>query len=114
MLAINTIVYGLLAGLVVGLHVFSVKMVQLHFSYNYYTFFLILGSFLLWLTSRILLFLSFKTTTVSSFSHALLFIGLLVSVILDHIILNKPLKPPIYLGIGCLLLGYGIIIQYGY
>lgn len=109
MLPINTIVYGLLAGLLVGLHVFSVKMLQLHFSG-----FLMLGSLLLWLTSRLFLFQSFKTTTVSSFAHALLMIGLVVTIMLDHIILKKPLKPPMYLGIGCLLLGYGIIIQYGY
>ena len=114
MLPINTIIYGLLAGLLVGLHVFSIKIIQLHFSYNYYTFFLMLGSLFLWIISRFFLFRSFKTTNVSTFAHALLFIGLLVSVILDHLILNKSLKPPIYLGIGCLLLGYGIIIQYGY
>jgi drug/metabolite transporter (DMT)-like permease len=109
MLPINTIIYGLMAGLFVGLHVFSVKMLQLHFSG-----FLMLGSFLLWLISRLFLFWSFKTTHVSSFSHALLMIGLVVTIGLDHIILKQPLKLPMYLGIGCIILGYGIIIQYGY
>lgn len=110
MLPINTIIYGLFAGLLVGLHVFSVKMIQMHFS-----FFLMLGSLFLWILSRFFLFLSFKTTSVSLFSHALLMIGLFVSVVLDTIILNKPIKSPIiYLGIGFLIIGYGIIIQYGY
>ena len=110
MLNLNTIIYGLLAGLIVGLHVFSVKWIQLHFS-----LFLVLGSLFLWILSRFFLFLSFKTTTVSVFSHALLMIGLFVSVVLDTIILNKPIKSPIiYLGIGFLIIGYGIIIQYGY
>lgn len=114
MLNLHTILYGLLAGFIVGLHVFSVKIIQLHFSYTYSTWFLILGSFLLWILSRFFLFLSLKTTSVSSFAHALLFIGLFVSILLDHLILNQPLKPPIYLGIACLIVGYSIIIHYGY
>lgn len=115
MLDINTIVYGLIAGCFVGLHVFSLKLIQLKFDYTYYTLFLALGSFSLWLISRIFILLSFKTTTVSSFSYALLMVGLLVSILLDNIILHKSIQNPIiYLGLLFIFIGYFIIIQYGY
>lgn len=115
MLDINTIVYGLIAGFFIGLHVFSLKIIQLKFDYTYYTLFLVLGSFSLWLISRLFLLLSFETTTVSSFVHALLMIGLLVSILLDNIILHKPIQNPmIYLGIFFILIGYFIIVQCGY
>lgn len=115
MLNMNTIVYGLIAGFFVGLHVFSLKLLQLKFDYSYYTFFLVLASLSLWLISRLFLFLSFETTTVSVFVHALLMVGLLVSILLDNIILHKPIQNPfIYLGIFFLMVGYFIIIQYGY
>lgn len=115
MLDINTIVYGLIAGFFIGLHVFSLKIIQLKFDYTYYTLFLVLGSFSLWLISRLFLLLSFETTTVSSFAYALLMIGLLVSILLDNIILHKPIQNPmIYLGIFFILIGYFIIVQYGY
>ena len=114
MLNIYTLIYGLIAGLLVGFHVFSVKWIQMNFSYNYYTFIIIFFSMLIWIISRIFLFLSYNTTEVSTFAHTLLFTGILVSIILDNIILNKPIKPPIYLGILFLFIGYYIIIQYGY
>lgn len=115
MLDINSIVYGLIAGFFVGLHVFSLKLIQLKFDYTYSTLFLALGSFSLWLISRLFVFLSFKTTTVSVFVHALLMVGLLVSILLDNIILHKPIQNPIiYLGLFFILIGYFIIIHYGY
>lgn len=115
MLNINTIVYGLIASFFVGLHVFSLKIIQLKFDYSYYTLFLLLGSFSLWITSRLFIFLSFRTTTVSVFVHALLMVGILVSILLDNIILHKPIQNPmIYLGLLFILIGYFIIIQCGY
>lgn len=110
-----TLFYGLLAGIFVGTHVFSVKYIQMRFAYNTYTLGLIASSFCLWVLSRVFLILSYQYTGVSLFSHLFLLVGILVSIVLDDYILNKPIRSNyVYLGMGFVLMGFILIAYHSY
>lgn len=115
MLNIYSIIYSLISALFIGLHIFSVKYIQINFSYSYFILKLIILSILLWTISRLFLYLSFIHTSTTTFVHILLMLSILVSLTLDKIILKKPIKSPfIYLGLLLVLCGYSLIIYYGY
>lgn len=111
----GTLFYGLLAGIIVGVHIFSVKYIQMRFAYNIYTLGLIVSSFMLWVLSRVFLFISYKYSEVSLFSHLLLLVGVLVTILLDYAILNQPIRSNyVYLGILFIVLGFMLIAYHSY
>lgn len=111
----GTLFYGLLAGVIVGFHVFSVKYIQIRFAYNAYTLGLILISLMLWGLSRIFLFISYKYSEVSLFSHLLLLVGVFVTILLDYAILKEPIRTNyIYTGIFFIFLGFILIFKHKY
>jgi hypothetical protein len=115
MLNIYSILYSLISSLFIGLHIFSIKYIQINFSYSYFILKLIILSILLWIISRVFLYLSFMYTSTSTFVHTLLMLSILVSMTLDKIILKKPIRNPLlYLGLFLVLCGYSLIIYCGY
>ncbi|ADX06342.1 hypothetical protein 162319353 [Organic Lake phycodnavirus 2] len=107
----KAIILSLFASLCIGLHIFSIKYIQLKREYSSKIIGLVFASFSLWVLSRIFIFWSFQYTNVSTFVHLFLTSSILVSIYLDRVILNKPIVDPwIYFGIGLILLGYFIII----
>ena len=111
MLSIYSILFALLSALFIGLHIFSIKYIQLNFSYSYFILKLIILSILLWIISRLFLYLSFIYTNAVTFVHIILMVSIFVSIFLDKIILKKSIKNPmIYLGIFLILCGYLLVI----
>jgi hypothetical protein len=111
MLSIYSILFALLSALFIGLHIFSIKYIQLNFSYSYFILKLIILSILLWVISRLFLYLSFIYTNAVTFVHIILMVSIFVSIFLDKIILKKSIKNPmIYLGIFLILCGYLLVI----
>jgi drug/metabolite transporter (DMT)-like permease len=107
----KAIILSLFASLCIGLHIFSIKYIQLKREYSSKIIGLVFASFSLWVLSRIFLFWSFQYTNGSTFVHLFLTSSILVSIYLDRVILNKPIVDPwVYFGIGLILLGYFIII----
>ena len=111
MLNIYSIIFSLLSALFIGCHIFSLKYIQLNFSYSYFILKLIILSILLWVISRIFLYLSFMYTSATTFVHSLLMLSILVSIVLDKLILKKSIKNPLlYLGLFLVLCGYSLIL----
>jgi hypothetical protein len=115
MLNMYSILYSIISSLFIGLHIFSVKYIQMNFSYSYFILKLIILSILLWIISRVFLYLSFLYTSTTTFVHTLLMLSIIVSLTLDKIILKKPIKNPLlYIGLFFILCGYSLIIYCGY
>lgn len=111
MLNIYSIIFSLIAALFIGIHIFSIKYIQLNFSYSYFILKLIFLSILLFIISRIFIYLSFIYTNKTTFVHSLLMLSIFVSIFLDNIILKKPIKSSLfYVGLFLILCGYSLII----
>ena len=110
-----SILYSIISSLFIGLHIFSVKYIQMNFSYSYFILKLIILSILLCIISRVFLYLSFLYTSTTTFVHTLLMLSIIVSLTLDKIILKKPIKNQLlYIGLFLVLCGYSLIIYCGY